>query len=403
MSRGPADDDDVPIEITPDILEGPVESGPVATGHPAGPGRPGTAAAAEMDPRAEIELYLAEAALAGAEGGRAAPLLHEAAHLQASALGDHTSALATHREALARDATFVATLAPLRQLLSARGAWDELAVVYERLIRGGAFGADARRSRRVADLWVERGRILEDRLARPLDAASGYREAMVSAPDHATVPLARLLGAARAQDSDGVEAALAGLIDCTEDPTRRAALAAELARAQRRAPAGHTPVPSVDEPADEVSFGAADGGQAGGSAEGPLRALDTLRQALAGLGDEAASADLRDELEELESELARHKELEQALRNTLLSAERMADDMRAQARREADVIVAEARSAARDIVSGAESERERIHTEIRRLKDVETGVRADYRAFLLAALDRLESDTEERKSAHQAA
>jgi cell division initiation protein len=114
-------------------------------------------------------------------------------------------------------------------------------------------------------------------------------------------------------------------------------------------------------------------------------------------------ADLRDELEELESELARHKELEQALRNTLLSAERMADDMRAQARREADVIVAEARSAARDIVSGAESERERIHTEIRRLKDVETGVRTDYRAFLLAALDRLESDTEDRQSAHQAA
>jgi cell division initiation protein len=114
-------------------------------------------------------------------------------------------------------------------------------------------------------------------------------------------------------------------------------------------------------------------------------------------------ADLRDELEELESELARHKELEQALRNTLLSAERMADDMRAQARREADVIVAEARSAARDIVSSAESERERVRTEIRRLHEVETGVRADYRAFLLAALDRLEGDTEERRAAHQAA
>jgi cell division initiation protein len=114
-------------------------------------------------------------------------------------------------------------------------------------------------------------------------------------------------------------------------------------------------------------------------------------------------ADLRDELEELESELARQKELEQALRNTLLSAERMADDVRTQARREADVIVAEARAAARDIASGAESERERIHTEIRRLRDVETGVRADYRAFLLAALDRLEGDAEERRGAHQAA
>jgi cell division initiation protein len=114
-------------------------------------------------------------------------------------------------------------------------------------------------------------------------------------------------------------------------------------------------------------------------------------------------ADLRDELEERESELARQKELEQALRNTLVSAERMADDVRTQARREADVIVAEARATARDIVTGAETERERVRTEIRRLKDVETGVRADYRAFLLGALDRLESDTEERRASHQAA
>ena len=114
-------------------------------------------------------------------------------------------------------------------------------------------------------------------------------------------------------------------------------------------------------------------------------------------------ADLRDEMEELESELARQKELEQVLRNTLVSAERMADDLRAQARREADVIVAEARATARDIVSGAESERERIHTEIRRLQEVENGVRADYRGFLLAALERLERDSDERGSSHQAA
>jgi cell division initiation protein len=114
-------------------------------------------------------------------------------------------------------------------------------------------------------------------------------------------------------------------------------------------------------------------------------------------------ADLRDELEELETELTRQKEIEDALRNTLLSAERMADDVRGQARREADVIVSEARSAARDIVSGAENERERIQTEIRRLRTLEVDVRAEYRAFLVAALDRLEGDTEERRASGQAA
>jgi cell division initiation protein len=114
-------------------------------------------------------------------------------------------------------------------------------------------------------------------------------------------------------------------------------------------------------------------------------------------------ADLRDEIEELEGELTRQKEIEGALRNTLLSAERMADDVRGQARREADVIVAEARSTARDIVSGAENERERIQSEIRRLRTLEVDVRAEYRAFLVAALDRLEGDTHERHASDQAA
>ena len=105
-------------------------------------------------------------------------------------------------------------------------------------------------------------------------------------------------------------------------------------------------------------------------------------------------ADLRDDLEALEGELARQKELEAALRNTLLSAERMADDVRSQARREADAIVAEARAAAREITTGAEAERERIKADIRHLRSAQADLRADYRAFLAAALERLESHTE---------
>jgi cell division initiation protein len=114
-------------------------------------------------------------------------------------------------------------------------------------------------------------------------------------------------------------------------------------------------------------------------------------------------ADLRDELEELGSELGRQKEIEGALRKTLISAERMADEVRSQARREAEVIVSEARATARDVVSGAEAERERIHAEIRRLRTLEVDVRADYRAFLVSALDRLEGDTQEGRASDQAA
>jgi cell division initiation protein len=114
-------------------------------------------------------------------------------------------------------------------------------------------------------------------------------------------------------------------------------------------------------------------------------------------------ADLRDEVERLEGEVARYKELDVLLRNSLVSAEKAADELRAQAGKEADVIVEEARVRAREIVADAEGERERILAEVRRLRSLETDVRADYRGFLLAALDRLEGDTAERHAPGQAA
>lgn len=114
-------------------------------------------------------------------------------------------------------------------------------------------------------------------------------------------------------------------------------------------------------------------------------------------------ADLRDEVERLESEVARYKEVDVLLRNSLVSAERAADELRTQAGKEAAVILDEARVRAREITAEAESDRERMHGEIRRLRSLEADVRAGYRAFLLTALDRLEGDTEERIRPGQAA
>jgi cell division initiation protein len=103
-------------------------------------------------------------------------------------------------------------------------------------------------------------------------------------------------------------------------------------------------------------------------------------------------ADLRDEIERLEVELRRQREIEEALRNTLLSAERMADELRARAHQEADLIVEEARARAREIAASAEAEEQRVRDEIRRLRTLETDVRAEFRAFLTSALERLESE-----------
>src|SRR5215218_8130523 len=57
-------------------------------------------------------------------------------------------------------------------------------------------------------------------------------------------------------------------------------------------------------------------------------------------------ADFADRIEQLEGELARHRDLETLLRTTLVSAERSAHEQKDQARREAGLILEEAHAEA---------------------------------------------------------
>lgn len=79
-------------------------------------------------------------------------------------------------------------------------------------------------------------------------------------------------------------------------------------------------------------------------------------------------ADLADRVEQLDTELARHKDLEQLLRSTLLSAERAAQDLKDAGKVEADAILEEARREARDITRRARAERESLALDARRIR-----------------------------------
>jgi len=81
-------------------------------------------------------------------------------------------------------------------------------------------------------------------------------------------------------------------------------------------------------------------------------------------------ADLFDKVEQLEHDLQRHRELENLLRTTLVSAERSAQELKDQARREADNIVAEAHGEARAVTRRAAAERERLDRELRRIQSL---------------------------------
>jgi cell division initiation protein len=79
-------------------------------------------------------------------------------------------------------------------------------------------------------------------------------------------------------------------------------------------------------------------------------------------------ADLADKIEQLETDIVRYKEIEALLRETLVSAERAASELKEQARREADVILTEAHAEARRVQREALVENERLLKESRLIK-----------------------------------
>jgi len=98
-------------------------------------------------------------------------------------------------------------------------------------------------------------------------------------------------------------------------------------------------------------------------------------------------ADFADRIEQLEADLKRHRELESLLRSTLTTAEQAAHELRDQARREAALVLEEAHAEARRITRDGIAERERLATEIHRI-----------RALLGAALDAVDDADGEAQS-----
>lgn len=77
---------------------------------------------------------------------------------------------------------------------------------------------------------------------------------------------------------------------------------------------------------------------------------------------------LVERVDELETEVTRHVELEGLLRSTLISAERASQDLKEAARREADVIVTEANAEARKVLRDAITEKEQLMADVRRVQ-----------------------------------
>ncbi len=221
----------VPLEAraSPPPAEGEVELGDIVEV------RQPIVEAAETDARAD-RVELESEAAAATEPARRAALLLEVARLVETE-GDGERALAAAREAFAADPSLPVTLWGLRRLLSRAGQWQELADAYQTAANAVTVTAgETRGGRAGADLLVERGRLLEDRLGRDDDAVASYDAARAADPEHAGALLALLLVSARRQEPAAIASALGGLALRAEG-TRRAALAIEEARVWRQSAA----------------------------------------------------------------------------------------------------------------------------------------------------------------------
>ena len=88
---------------------------------------------------------------------------------------------------------------------------------------------------------------------------------------------------------------------------------------------------------------------------------------------------LVERVEELETEVARHVELEGLLRSTLVSAETASRDLKEAAQKEADVIVTEANAEARKVLRDAITEKEKLLSDVRRVQAVLRSARSGRR------------------------
>jgi cell division initiation protein len=97
---------------------------------------------------------------------------------------------------------------------------------------------------------------------------------------------------------------------------------------------------------------------------------------------------------QLELQLREYQELERPLRDSLVTAQRAADELKAEAAKQAEELVQEAERKADEIVSRAQRERDQIRDEIARLKGVERDTKARCRALLVGALDAIGGSAE---------
>jgi tetratricopeptide (TPR) repeat protein len=176
-----------------------------------------------------VELYERELEAVGQEAekdkGRLALYQHEVGELY-EASGDEGSAVKSYAKALQSDATLKPNLWAIRRVFQRRALWPNLLKLLDAEIRF------ARNEAEKAELYVEKGQLLEDRLNDVQQARECYWKATEADPN--TLQAWSSLEKLCAKDGDMAALAkvLRGMASATKEPARKVALLLDLARLQ---------------------------------------------------------------------------------------------------------------------------------------------------------------------------
>ncbi len=106
---------------------------------------------------------------------------------------------------------------------------------------------------------------------------------------------------------------------------------------------------------------------------------------------------IKEELERLNKEVARLKAMEDRLKDTIISAQKMSEDFKETAKREAENIVAEARLRAEKIVFDAEKRVSEFTAELARISGKVVEIRETVKGLLTSFLENIERITKIEK------
>jgi cell division initiation protein len=120
--------------------------------------------------------------------------------------------------------------------------------------------------------------------------------------------------------------------------------------------------------------------------------LEVIREEMEDLLRE--NANLKENVQRLESQIKDYKDMETTLRETLLTAQQMAEDYKTNARKEAELVVKEAELKADTMLKDTQEKVIKIHEDIVDLKGIRRHFKEEIRRLVEGHLSMLEFDRE---------